>query len=102
MRLIDGDAIIIDLLDRGIEGVQTDDYAEFQQIVEDAPTVDAVPVVHATLEDMGIVEDDREWVCSNCKAEFTVCVCGKDRTWYIKHCPYCGAMIIGERKGGDE
>lgn len=44
MRLIDGDAIIIDLLDHGIEGVQTDDYAEFQQIVADAPTVDAVPV----------------------------------------------------------
>lgn len=44
MRLVDGDAIIIDLLDRGIEGVQTDDYAEFRQIVEDAPTVDAVPV----------------------------------------------------------
>ena len=66
------------------------------------PTVDAVPVVHATLEDMGLAEDDREWVCSNCKAEFTLCVCGKDRTGYIKHCPYCGAMIIGERKGGDE
>lgn len=71
-------------------------------MVDKQPTVDAVPVVHATLEDMGIVEDGREWVCSNCKAEFTVCVCGKDRTGYIKHCPYCGAMIIGERKGGDE
>ena len=70
--------------------------------VENATTVDAVPVVHATLEDMGLAEDDREWVCSNCKAEFTLCVCGKDRTGYINHCPYCGAMIIGERKGGDE
>lgn len=49
MRMVDADAIIIDLLDRGIEGVQTDDYAEFCQIVEDAPTVDAVPVVRCAI-----------------------------------------------------
>ena len=79
-----------------------DAYEQFLTDIENCPTVDAVPVVHATLEDMRLVEDDREWVCSNCKAEFTVCVCGKDRTGYIKHCPYCGAVIIGEHKGGDE
>lgn len=87
MRLIDADAIIIDLLDRGIEGVQTDDYAEFRQIVEDAPTVDAVSVVR----------------CSECKynnACFTQSfvesegVLPFDRnTWYCAD---------GERKGGDE
>ena len=91
MRLIDADA-----LDWWYKG------RPIRRVIDDAPTVDAVPVVHATLEDMGLAEDDREWVCSNCKAEFTLCVCGKDRTGYIKHCPYCGAMIIGERKGGNE
>lgn len=38
-RLIDADALIIDLMDRGVEGVQTDDWHEIQQAVEDAPTV---------------------------------------------------------------
>ena len=38
-RLIDADALIIDLLDRGIEGLQTDDFHEIQQAVADAPTI---------------------------------------------------------------
>ena len=37
--LIDRDALMIELMDRGIEGVQTDDLAEFQQIVIDAKAV---------------------------------------------------------------
>ena len=38
-RLIDADALIINLMDRGIEGVQTDDWHEVQQAVMDAPTI---------------------------------------------------------------
>lgn len=38
-RLIDADALIVDLMDRGVEGLQTDDWHEIQQSVEDAPTV---------------------------------------------------------------
>lgn len=38
-RLIDADALIIDLMDRGIEGIQTDDWYEIQQAVMDAPTI---------------------------------------------------------------
>ncbi|MBQ2641331.1 MAG: hypothetical protein IJG15_04965 [Lachnospiraceae bacterium] len=38
-RLIDADALIIDLMDRGIEGLQTDDWHEIQQTVEDAPAI---------------------------------------------------------------
>lgn len=38
-RLIDADALIIDLMDRGIEGVQTDDLHEIQQAVMDAPVI---------------------------------------------------------------
>ena len=38
-RLIDADALIIDLMDRGIDGVQTDDWHEIQQAVADAPTI---------------------------------------------------------------
>ena len=45
MRLIDADALYIEIMDRGIDGLQLDDYSEIQQVVADAPTVDAVPVV---------------------------------------------------------
>jgi hypothetical protein len=38
-RLIDADALIIDLMDRGVDGVQTDDLYEIQQAVMDAPTI---------------------------------------------------------------
>lgn len=38
-RLIDADALVIDLMDRGIEGLQTDDFYEIQQAVADAPTI---------------------------------------------------------------
>jgi hypothetical protein len=31
--LIDADKLIIDLMDRGLEGVQTDDYSEIQQTI---------------------------------------------------------------------
>ena len=38
-RLVDADALIIDFMDCGLEGVQTDDWAEIQQTVMDAPTI---------------------------------------------------------------
>lgn len=38
-RLIDADALIVELMDRGVEGLQTDDWHEIQQAVADAPTI---------------------------------------------------------------
>ena len=38
-RLIDADALHIDLIDRGIEDIQTNDWYEIQQAVDDAPTI---------------------------------------------------------------
>lgn len=38
MRLIDADALIIDLMDAGLDQIQTDDYSEIIQIVERQPT----------------------------------------------------------------
>ena len=37
--LISRSALIVDLMDRGIEGIQTDDWHEIQQAVADAPTI---------------------------------------------------------------
>lgn len=38
-RLVDADALIIDLMDRGLDGIQTDDWAEIQQTVMKQPTI---------------------------------------------------------------
>ncbi len=38
-RLVDADALIIDLMDRGLEGIQTDDFAEIQQTVMEQPII---------------------------------------------------------------
>lgn len=38
-RLIDADALHIDLMDRGIEDIQMNDWYEIQQAVDDAPTI---------------------------------------------------------------
>ena len=38
-RLIDADALIVELMDRGVEGLQTGDWHEIQQAVADAPAV---------------------------------------------------------------
>lgn len=38
-RLVDADALIIDLMDRGLEGIQTGDWAEIQQTVMEQPTI---------------------------------------------------------------
>ena len=43
MRLIDADALIIDLMDRGLEGIQTDDWAEIQQTVMEQATIEPEP-----------------------------------------------------------
>lgn len=44
-RLINADALIVAVLDHGVDHVQTDDLEEINQIINDAPTIDAVPVV---------------------------------------------------------
>lgn len=38
-RLIDADKLLIDIMDRGIDQVQFDDYSEFCSAIFDAPTV---------------------------------------------------------------
>ena len=98
MRLIDGDAIIIDLLDRGIEGVQTDDYAEFQQIVEDAPTVDAVAVDEAIFAIQEMIESiDEDFPLLDFNSRYMM-----ERGMRMSLIQIKKLRTDGERKGGDE
>lgn len=74
-------------------------------ITENAPTVDAVEVVHARWEDGysvdfkgGIVYTSID--CSNCNEIFKT----DDREYWkkrFKSCPFCGALMDGERKDNE-
>ena len=44
MRLIDEDKLLLDIIDRGVDQIQTDDYAEICQIIAEQPTIQAVPI----------------------------------------------------------
>ena len=66
-----------------------------RKLMEDAPAVDAVPVVHGQWErhyyDSGEQIGD-EWYCSECS------MCNdRRRTWY---CPNCGAKMDGGNENG--
>ena len=44
MRIIDEDKLLLDIIDRGVDHIQTDDYAEICQIIAEQPTISAVPI----------------------------------------------------------
>ena len=74
--------------------------------VENAPTVDAVPVVRGEwipfegetgVEAFGYKEyTTLGFRCSVCHAHIDV------SEQYFRYCPMCGSKMDGERKGGDE
>ena len=80
-RLIDADALKAD--------INTAFWSEIEKIIDSAPTIDAVSVVHGTWIDEH--EDGHgEWVgtCSQCHKTARV----------ANFCPNCGAKM-GEREG---
>lgn len=63
-----------------------------RNIVEDEPTIDAVPVRHGKWIDEGQYADffpHHEWRCSEC-GEHVIEI---DTPWY-KYCPNCGARMV--------
>ena len=79
MRLIDGDPLLTKMKRRReYVGRPSDPVC----LVEDAPTVDAAPVVHAYwwYEDL-----DGLWCCSHCN--------GGEVVNQRKYCPDCGAIL---------
>ena len=97
IRLIDANALL-----KAIEsesdlnyGERLLDPIEFADMVEDAPTVDAVPVVHGRWEP---VDHDGSWRVDRCS------VCHR-RMHYVdydqpyQYCPNCGAKMDGDGNG---
>lgn len=72
----------------------------FREVVENAPTVDAVPVVHAEWLDGCAIHNGKEAYqsidCSHCNDIFKIE--SHDREYWKKRfkvCPFCGAIMDG-------
>ena len=103
----------LDLIDRGALGIgkanplafEKEEYAHGWnnaiEIIQNAPTVDAVPVVHGRWEkeDQSGISIDGYMVCSACN----VMIPKPDYNRYCLHrlnfCPNCGADMRGDRDG---
>lgn len=82
MRLIDADALVHDLIHkRSFYPVCV------RRAIEDAPTVDAKPVVHGEWDFIG----DYDSRCSVCGEEYCI---GPNEDYNF--CPNCGADMRGE------
>lgn len=98
MRLIDADALverIYAMKPSHCTNVSDDTFAcglvqtvyDVINFVKEAPTVDAVPLVHGEWTTKRTLEHDGEWYCSVCGYEPIV------MTDDMKYCPGCGAKM---------
>ena len=103
MRLIDADALIERMYHDAFE-TDTDmqkwdsgcwiRYKMFENAIDDAPTIDAVEMVHGEWIESNLIKDGRIFLCSNCNMAWV----SKKRTMDgMNYCPYCGADMR-ERK----
>lgn len=93
MRLIDAEELTR-LFNAQIEQGATDAFDAFDDALQDALTIDAVPVVHGRW-----IERDDDWFatyydCSVC-GESWVPIDGTPEQNNVKYCPSCGAKMDG-------
>ena len=82
MRLIDANALI----EAYLEEQKKPGFYSIARIIMDAPTIDAVPVVHGRWEKHG----KHDWRCTVCKRGVPYSFTG------FNYCPNCGAKMDGE------
>ena len=90
-RLIDVDALLINL--DGMMAVSHTGYIHGDTVadmISDAPTVEAVPVVHGKWELLKCWTGFETLYCSECNYETTLA---------SNYCPFCGADMRGEKDG---
>ena len=69
------------------------DLTSLREVLEEAPTVDAVEVVHGHWEKPYDAFHDMIWIVCSC--------CKHTGATHFKYCPSCGAKMDGERKDND-
>lgn len=78
--------------------------AMFKKLVQEAPTVNAVPVVHGVWEKCFQDRSKNYFQCSNCHTAYMDGISGAiapeygSRAW--NHCPHCGAKMDGGKENG--
>lgn len=101
MRLIDVDELGVGRCSRDVvPAVYCAGWNGLLGLIEKAPTVDAVPVVHGCFEPC--FDENDNWrqgfaKCSNCGKEYYAQVIN-----HFGYCPNCGAKMDGERKDGGD
>ena len=94
MRPIDADALKAN--------INTAFWSEIGKIIDSAPTIDAVEVVHG--EWKGYNADKEDWLRKDGTPIFLVCnkcygTVINNGSAHWNYCPNCGAKMDGERKG---
>ncbi len=107
-RLIDALGLVIKLAK--IVGImvrngkpQAEIYRKVLECIADAPTVDAVEVVHGHWEDAHEIKSFRHTnipvvKCSKCECYF--CDIINNHHWFYHYCPNCGAKMDGGNEDG--
>ena len=95
-RLIDADALkekyIMATIKYGSRGSIMERPVVLLEHIVDAPTIDAVEVVHGEwIERIGGISKELFYQCSKCYGEVDENV--------FDYCPWCGAKMDGEREG---
>lgn len=91
-RLIDADALDKKMWDRQYPYAQTKAQLYVRKMIKEAPTIDAVPVVHADLKETGYDEAWCSWGdCTNCL---------HSNIMGSKYCNKCGAKLDGGASDG--
>lgn len=108
-RLIDADALFSEMKeygafavkysvgmskDRIAESIVTQMRQQALQMVKDAPTVEAIPVVHGEWERISNRPKTYIRRCSVCSRESYTCFSSRDYNF----CPWCGARMDGKEK----
>lgn len=83
MRLIDADTLKAN--------INTAFWSEIEKVIDSAPTIDAVSVMHGEWK----AKSFHEVYCDNCGFDFDIMKC--DFLENMKFCPNCGVM-----KGADD
>ena len=101
MRLIDADVLkekfvgwlpnINELRESDIHPIENIAVSAIMEI-EEAPIVDAVPVVHGRWEPF----DNHSWQCSVCKEENAYAYDPNIKRFTDNYCPNCGAKMNGK------
>lgn len=101
VRLIDADALTIDLFKKAMDDAFLTGNADMHrlliQVIAHYPTVDAVPVRHGKWKKIPSTWGSA-FACSECGEKAVETVMGKPR---YEYCPMCGARMDGKRKDDD-